>query len=233
MNRSSRFIVFSSMLVLAFPFWGCVAQDSSAIYRQRSEERKKQYAAQSHYIARYDIVLVDVDRPTQAKERYGDISLSKVQPGNTSINLAEDQLIKIAWLPPDRTLAFDLLNKTGQSLKIAWNESAYVDISAHSHSVIHTSPSSLVPSKSRLADSLTPADIVPSMFFPCIRPGYICESSHRQYASAHKHLTYRILLPLQMGPDIYHYIFTFKVNNVEIISDKKEESEKKAPEVVP
>ena len=254
MSRSRKLIAFSLVSALTFSTWGCVAQDAGAIYRQRLEEREKQYAAEPHYSARYDIMLVSVDRPAQAKELYGDMSLSKAQTPDASLNIAEDQLVKIVWLPPDRELSLELLNKTGQSLKIPWDESAYVDISSHSHRVVHSGvkfsdrnssqPPSIVPSKGRLADFLYPSDLisyVPGQYggwaqplmFPCVKPRYVCESNHRQLASAHKGLTYRVLLPLQVGTDIYNYTFTFKVNNVEIVSDKKEDPEKNTSRVTP
>ena len=123
---------------LLLPLGGCVAQDAGAIYRQRAEERKKQYAAEPHYFARYDIELVAVDCPAQAKDRYGDASTRKMETSNGSVNQVEDQFVKIIWSPPFKEFSFELLNKTEHSLKLPWDEAAYVDISGQSHRVMHS-----------------------------------------------------------------------------------------------
>ena len=71
------------------------------------------------------------------------------------------------------------------------------------------------------------------LMFPCVKPRYVCKNAHRQLASAHKGQSYRVLLPLQVGTKLYTYTFIFKVNNVEIFSDKKEGTIKKASQVTP
>ena len=100
-----------------------------------------------------------------------------------------------------------------------------------------------MPAKGRLTDIIVPTDNVsfsPGQYggwqqatiLECYK-GYICDEEHKRLALAHKGLTYRILLPFQVGTEIYNYTLTFRVNNVEIVSDKKEDSSKKAPEATP
>jgi hypothetical protein len=142
-------------------------------------------------------------------------------------------------------------NKTEQPFKLAWDDSAYVDASSHTHRIIHAGVkysdrnasqlSSLIPSKGKLSDFIYPSDMVTSgsggwerpFMFPCAKLGNACEEKDRAFAVAHKGLYYKIILPFQVGTDMFTYTFTFKVNNVEILSDKKEDSVKKTPEVTP
>jgi hypothetical protein len=250
MRTTPRTLELAVMMTLLLPLWGCVAHDADAIYRQRAEERKKQYAAEPHYFAKYDIALVDVDRPAQAKDRYGDVSTRKIETSNGSVNQAEDQSVKIVWSVPLKEFSFELLNKLEQSIKIPWDEAAYVDISGQSHRVVHSGvkfsdlnasqPPSVVPAKGRLTDIMIPTDNVrfmpgryggwgQSTIFHCVK-GYVCDDSNQRLALAQKGLTYRILLPFQLGAELYNYTFIFRVNNVEIVSDKKEGYSEKAPD---
>ena len=242
MTGTHRIIAFGLVAILLSSFSGC----------KRTAERKKQYDAAPHYSAIYDIALVEVDRSAQAKKRYGDMILSRSQASDGFSHAAEDQLVKVVWLPPDRELSFEVLNKTGSSLKIPWDESAYVDIAGKTHRLLHSGvkfadrklpqPPSILPSQGRLADFVYPSDLIlpgshggwaQPLMFPCVKPRYVCKNDQRQLASAHKGLSYRVLLPLQVGTKIYTYTFTFKVNNVEIFSDKEEDTIKKAPQVTP
>jgi hypothetical protein len=235
--RTTKIFAFGLVAILLSSFSGC----------ERTAERKRPYDAAPHYSVIYDIALVEVDRSAQAKARYGAMILSRSQVSDGFSHVAEDRLVKVVWLPPDRELSFEVLNKTGSSLRIPWDESAYVDITGQTHRLLHSGvkftnrklpqPPSILPSQGRLADFVYPSDLISyvpggwaqPLMFPCVKPKYVCHNAQRQRASAHKGLSYRVLLPLQVGTEIYTYTFTFKVNNVEIANDKQEDTIKKAP----
>jgi hypothetical protein len=109
MRRTHRILVQGLITILLLPLWGCVAHDASAIQRKREEERRKQYDAVPHYVAKYDVVLVAVERPALAQERYAEISMGKVPGQTVSINMAEDRLMKIVWGYPEREIVFEML----------------------------------------------------------------------------------------------------------------------------
>jgi len=82
----------------------------------------------------------------------------------------------------------------------------------------------------RLIDVLAPTDYArfteglyggwnQQNLFECVK-GYICNEEQQRIALAHQGLSYRILLPIQVGTDTQIYTFIFNVSEVEILKQE-------------
>jgi hypothetical protein len=215
---------------------GCVAHNAADIHQKRMQERARRSAAEPKYAVKYDVSLTEVGRPAEAQSQFGDIKISQMDTSKGPVFRSQDGLLDIIWTGPGQELDFDLTNKADAALKVIWDDAAYVDVSGHSHRVIHNGvkladrnspqPPSVVPSKGRLNDMVYPSDHVSYSdvlrgwsqlpMFPCI-PKYSCPESLQKPSTAHTGMDYRVLLPIQVGKDSYPYTFVFHVNRVELV----------------
>jgi hypothetical protein len=79
-----------------------------------------------------------------------------------------DELIEIKWTPTPQALKFELLNKSGDSMSLAWDESSFVDEKKRYHRVTHSGikpknvkkpmPPKNIPPKQRIKDMVYPGD---------------------------------------------------------------------------
>jgi hypothetical protein len=203
----------------------------------------------------YDISLQSVERPADAKERYGEQVITTMQEKDTLKYSFEDEMVKIIWLPTASSVNFILENKTNHSIKITWDEAAFVDAEGQSHRVIHSGvkyadvsnpqPPSVIIRNSIITDSIIPADNVyysasggwnEKPIFPIKNiTGYNPDAvqSLEQATKSYVGKTYEVLLPLQIENTVNEYLFTFQVNDVKVqkVSSKIEQIEKHQTEL--
>jgi len=90
------------------------------------------------YTASYNISLYQVERPVKATERYGIQNVDTIL-GNSKYKFSfEDDMVKILLFAGSRDVTFSLENKTEHSIKIPWDEAAFVDETGRSHRVMHS-----------------------------------------------------------------------------------------------
>lgn len=233
-DMTNRFMVllFAGLALSALmSLDGCVGR--SVDHATQREGMKQPSVGTPRLHAHYEIVLVAIERSTQAEERYGVMVITHADSSPGSMNMAEDQLMKLIWLPPEGRLPFVLVNKEAHAITIPWDDAAYVDGLGRTHRVLHSSVRvwnpgdsqvpSMVLSQDRLADFLLPIESAQlgrnawtsSPLFPCTQ-GLYCD---QQAALAHQGLTYQVLLPLRVGLETFRYVFTFRVKTVEIRRD--------------
>ena len=184
--------------------------------------------------AHYDIGLYTVERPAQARERYGESKIMKVQEEGVEKYYFEDEMVKIIWIPTPFQISFILTNKTSHSIKILWDEAAYVDENGVSHRVMHSGvkyidrnnpqPPTVVVRKGTVSDLVFPTDYVyyasgkyggwrETPLFP--NSGYDIEEL-KEKAEKYVGKTLQVLLPLQIEGVVNEYIFSFKINSVKV-----------------
>lgn len=79
-----------------------------------------------------------------------------------------DELIQIKWMPTPEALKFELLNQSGDSMSIDWEESSFIDKDKKRHRVLHsgikpgnqnkTIPPQDLPAKRKIKDMVYPGD---------------------------------------------------------------------------
>jgi len=110
-------------------------------------------------------------RPEETKQKYGEGTITSIGGGRKWIY--EDGLMRLSFLFPEEGITginFSMENKTDHSIKILWNEAAYLDEDNSSHRVIRhgvnysekdqPQPPSIIIPQSKLEDIVHPTDYV-------------------------------------------------------------------------
>lgn len=152
---------FTLLLILSFSVMvlvGCM------------HELKTRTIKSKTYSASYDLSLNKVERPEKATQRYGSQKVDTVSNNSKYRFVFEDDLVRIFWLADSRNIAFSLENKTDHSIKLLWDEAAFVDENGRSHRVMHSGVKyndkeksqapSIVVRKGSLEDIVFPTDYV-------------------------------------------------------------------------
>ncbi len=192
------------------------------------------------YRAKYDIGLKEVERPAQAKERYGEKTITKVQEEGIFKYYFEDEMVKFIWIPSATEVAFVATNKTEHSIKILWDEAAYVDENGTSHRVMNSGikynernnlqPPSIIVRKGTLNDIIIPTDYVyfyelgqysswkTEPLFPTMpKAGALSVETKEDLSARTKEYigkTFQVLLPLEIEDVVNEYIFIFEIDDV-------------------
>lgn len=125
---------------------------------------------QPFYYGTYDISMTEVERPADAKERYGEQNITSITEEGNPKYYFEDNLVKIAWLATSSDLSLVMENKTDNSIKIIWDKAVFVDDKGGGHRVIHSGvkyadrnssqPPTVIVRKGRIDDIIVPSDCV-------------------------------------------------------------------------
>lgn len=190
------------------------------------------------YRADYVVGMVGVDSPSGSN----DISKDSVVFQNKileSYNF-EDDYIDISWSFDYSELDFELINKTNKTIKIIWDEAAYVDENGNSSNIMHngvkysnrneSQKPSIVVKNGKLNDAILPTSKayystptqytsgswVHSPLFP--RVVELSEKEVIESCEGVIGLEVKVLLPIEIEGITYEYIFTFRVEDLTIIT---------------
>ena len=180
----------------------------------------------------YDVGLSEVERPADAIKRYGEHKIISFEEGEETKYRFEDEMVEMVLFVDKKKISFSLLNKTKHSIKIVWDESVYIDQNGRSNRVMHQGvkyikksqpqPPSIVAPLATIEDVVIPADNV-----------HLVGSSWRVYpllpyssgdATDAKNLIgkkLQVLLALQTLGVVSEYIFSFTINDVQMIRENK------------
>lgn len=120
----------------------------------------------------YGVDMKSVERPKDPKVPYGEIStkmVEKVENGKTKIiHEFEDDMISGFFMISSRSISFQLKNKTDYTMKILWDNCAFIGKDGETKRVIHEGvklvdrnapqPASVIIRGGKITDSLTPSD---------------------------------------------------------------------------
>jgi len=181
--------------------------------------------------------LSNVERPQNAKERYGEQKIINFDEKNENTYVYEDDLIKISWFIGTNKFNFLLENRSDYSIKIIWDDAAYVNTKGMSGRVVHSGiplkdrnnfqPPTVIPKKSKINDILIPTEKIiygqnPYSSFTSSSGWYahpiIPNIDYSKKELCNKAATFigktiKILLPLQAEETVNDYIFTFYIND--------------------
>jgi hypothetical protein len=191
-------------------------------------------AAFLRYQPVYETELVSVERPAKAKERYGPQVITSVRDSNRTKYAFADSLVKVVIYPAKDRVAFDLSNQTQHSIKIPWNDAAFVGVDGKSESVMHTgvkynecsSPKapSVVVQRGSMDDELIPCSHVSFGYSSWIISNLIptapvtASDTARIMGAAQQYVgkTISVLLPLQIEDVVNDYLFTFQIKSARL-----------------
>ncbi|MCK4514111.1 MAG: hypothetical protein KAU31_02575, partial [Spirochaetaceae bacterium] len=95
------------------------------------------YPTYPTYSIDYDIRLVSVERPAGATNKYGDITIDRIDEGGVTKYSFTDEMVRIVWELGPWWFDFVLDNLTSHSVKMLWDEVMYVDENGMSKQVTH------------------------------------------------------------------------------------------------
>lgn len=177
-------------------------------------------------VPRYSFSLEKVERPKETRERYGEKENIFMEENKYGY---EDGLIKIVFFPTTRKIDFSIRNKTSHSIKIIWDEAAYIDEDNSSHRVMHygvkfisrNEPQApgVVAAGGTLEDMVYPTDYVyysngweqRSLFPNTGRRFSETETEYENRITSFSGKRFGILFPLQIEGVTNEYTFIFRI----------------------
>jgi hypothetical protein len=188
----------------------------------------------------YEYGLSEVVRPAKTQQRYGAQRITTVTDTGVAKYSFEDELVRIVIYPYHDRVYFNLVNKTSNSLKIIWNDAAFVGLDGASEPVMHVGvkytdcrgqkASSVVIQQGRVSDSAIPCSnvsffsgaytggwyitpLIPTTHFP------VTDTTSKLAEARASHVGQKIkfLLPIQVEDVTNDYLFTFDVKAVKSV----------------
>ncbi|MCL3851446.1 hypothetical protein M1P97_09125 [Parabacteroides sp. GYB001] len=170
----------------------------------------------------YEAILINVENSVDGNNiNDNDASLNnEIGDNNFNISSYSDSKIDVSWIFHPTHLSFTLLNKGNSTIKVLWDDAAFIDGSNSSHPVFHNGitindrdkeqkPTSIVK-KSQIDDRILLSDKV----------GYMKVVGRWVFSYINEIVKdgeeMKVLLPLEINGEINEYLFTFKLVNLNV-----------------
>lgn len=181
----------------------------------------------------WDIGLSEIERPSDANTRYGEYTVSKVDNEGVENYYYADEMVGITWNITNTLIEFELENKTKHSIKIIWDEGAFVDTEGKSERIIHSSvkysekgnaqPPSIVVRGGSISEAIYPAS---NVYYSATLEGWrhvpllptekVDKKGLKEEADGYIGKRFQVLLPLEIEDVVNEYIFTFTVEGATV-----------------
>ena len=180
------------------------------------------------YRAAYDISMNEVERPELAANRYGEYTITKNESDEKYTY--EDDMISAVFYVAEKQVAFAITNKTKHTIKINWDESAYIDVNGKTSKVIHSGIRYMDKSAPQAPSVIIKGGILEDIVAPVDKIYYsdgwktqnlfqnydFNEAEMKSTASQYVGKSIRVLLPIIIEDVQNDYIFTFNINDAKI-----------------
>jgi hypothetical protein len=136
----------------------------------------------------------------------------------------EDDVLAVVFKTSEAQLDFTLKNKTGDPLKIDWNQFAFVDADGKSMKVIHggvkladkgaSLPPTIIPPGANIDEMVAPSEYV--SFVGGVAAGWRHRPIFPDFPAAArlKGKTFSVFMPVEANGIVKNYMFTLKVSDV-------------------
>lgn len=182
----------------------------------------------TYYTGKYDVELESVERPANAQERYGESEILSLETEGVSQYVYTDDLVKVILIPLSDQIKLFVQNNTDHSIKIVWDDAAFVGVSGKSSRVMHSGvryidknnpqPPSVIPKGSTLDDIIVPVDNIYFSGSNWITLSILLDKtmdkkllSDFSKEAVGKSLV--LVLPIKIEDVVNEYVFTLKVKN--------------------
>ncbi len=180
-------------------------------------------------ITTYDVELKHVEVPLDVKEQFGESKIMTLSENEITKYTYEDDYVAFTWFVSSTQFNFSLRNKTTHSIKIPWDEIAYINPNGQSMRVIHSGiklidrnnaqAPSVVAKNSTLDDILIPSDHI---YYVSGQYGGWREknlfgrydSQEEANTSKYKGATVSIVFPIIIENITNEYTFQFEVKDI-------------------
>lgn len=195
----------------------------------------------------YDVALAEVERPADTRTKYGEYTVSKQDTtsatGKAAKYVYSDKLLNAAWLYLGDSMLLVVTNNTDHSIKIDWDEAAFVMPGGRSDRVLlgnmsyaernRSMPPTIVPKNATASTMLIPSSRVNwssyggLTFSPILSPAKAgMDMRGRQGAAllARKNIgkEFMVLVPVEIEGVKNEYTFNFEVKAVQVPDHKGE-----------
>jgi len=183
-------------------------------YDRRMETRLESLANEGHYNA----TLSKVRKPANSKIKNGKITEQKTEDNY----LYDDNYLTFAIGAMEKEIVFFAQNKTDYTMKVLWDEAAFVTPNGSTQRVIHTGVTlrdksqpqapSVIPGHSILRDSITPSD---NIRFSSVAGDWIIDPLIPKLKTKGEYpdgSTFSVLLPIDITGVTNEYLFVFELN---------------------
>lgn len=183
------------------------------------------------YKGSYKVGLMEVEKPSDATNRFGESTIANFEEDGTLKYRFEDDIIDIVWIPLKDRFSFAMKNKTDHSIKIIWDEVVYVDETGSSQRVMHAGvkysdrnnpqPPTVIVKNANFEDSVIPTDHVYYISGQYggwqITPLFTSRAnSNEELIQVSQNYVGKIIMihfPLQIKETVNEYLFKFKVED--------------------
>ena len=157
----------------------------------------------------------------------------KVGTIDTLLSIYQDSIIKIVWSYADSQIGFELTNNSEQTVKIIWDDAAFISLNNESGRIFHKgikyidrenpqSPTA-VYKKTTLSDLIAPTSFTSFTSGqyggwnsrPLIPVSGSIWSSKIEYIQGFIGQTMRVILPIKVEDKVIEYAFSFRTEFIE------------------
>jgi hypothetical protein len=85
--------------------------------------------------ASYSTVLVEVHRPAETKDRWGDVE--EIELGDSAKYSYTDDLVNVVIAASEETVEFIIQNQTDHTIRLSWDDAAFIDPAGSASRVMH------------------------------------------------------------------------------------------------
>ena len=198
-------------------------------------------SCKSTYRVFYDIGLNSVESPADAKVQFGENKIVKFIQDENQMFRYEDKYIVIVWTVLTSRLAFTIKNQSGHTVKINWDDVAYVNYNGYVSRVMHKGVKYIerekpqgsisIPNNATYDDVILPTDNVHfnpgfGAYVPAQWEKFAlipCYYNSKKDMQADLNMgtwigkTIRVLLPIEIEGIKNDYSFEFRVNDVIVV----------------
>ena len=177
----------------------------------------------------YGVSLASVESPANSMVQYGETQVVMIEQDGLSKYKFEDDYIEIFWYVGTKEFNFELINKSDYTIKLNWDDMAYVDLNGATSRVMHSGvkyidrnnsqPASVLPKNASMTDILLPTN---NIYYS----EYIGWQSKRLFpyynTNAEAQLstdigkTVRIIFPIVIQDIVNEYVFEFKIDSISV-----------------
>ena len=168
----------------------------------------------------YNLVLSNVVKPQNPQIRHGE--MTTISNNNVTQYSYTDNYMNIFWWAGEAKFYFRLENKSGSSLKIEWDEGAFIDISNSPCRIFHSGvkyidkdksmPATVVPNGITIEDVILPSNFTSYSTLLKDWNSYPLIPHYNVYDPSIVGKTVKILFPISVKGVVNEYTFIFKIN---------------------
>lgn len=174
----------------------------------------------------YKMALIEVEKPEDSTNRYSETKT--IQDDNVDKFSYNDSIIDLTIFGTKENFRFSLKNISNHSIKIVWNDAAFVGLDGSTSKIMHTGikyseresdqPATVIIKGAKIDDSATPTANVyydEGLYLPytgkTIGNGWKTKSMIPEKHQGKEAGIIRLMLPIQVKDVVNEYTFVFRV----------------------